>query len=183
MADDPDVYVARWGLSSMVLPVVFLVAAIVVVVLDWPPRGVVWAGAAVFFVVGVVITVQHVRRLRRRDVVLAVDAHGVHLGHDDDRKPEQSVPWGSIDAVVHFTRWHRNRDHDGGGRSATRYVGILRGDEVVTERKISGWKLDLDRLAAAVDRFGGGVPVRKLPDQGATRRRWGLSIGGWRAGD
>jgi hypothetical protein len=165
---DPGAYVVRWSPWSLGVPLVMIAVVPVVFVLAWPPGVLVWICAAAFFAGGMLVLVRAIRRLVAGTVVFAVDSRGLYLGQDDDLKRPAWIPWSAVDAVVHFRQY---KIHSENGGSWDRYVGVARGGQIVTARRIQGWRLDLDRLAEATRRFGGGTPIQHLPDQRRASRR------------
>ena len=112
--------------------------------------------AAVFELGAIYLFVFYLRRAIRRERALVIDDNGVFLGRDGERRPAELRPWTTIDAVVHFDAWAPDDE-------THRYVGVVRGREIVAFRRIDGWKLHKDRASRAVASFGGGRPFRSLP--------------------
>jgi hypothetical protein len=112
--------------------------------------------ALVFELGAIYLFVSYLRRAIRRERALVIDDDGVFLGRDDERRPAELQPWSTIDAVVHFDA--RAPDDD----ASYRYIGVVRGREIVAFRRIDGWKLNKDKASRAVARFGGGRPFRSL---------------------
>lgn len=116
----------------------------------------------------------------RHRLALQVDEHGVTLGTTQPWKSGSAfVPWADIEAVV---LWRQRA-----GRTSVRYVGLLRrpgapplpgsvqspalrsvnaalvpghlsGDLVADSRPVNFWRLDKQRLAAAIKRFAPHIP-------------------------
>jgi hypothetical protein len=100
--------------------------------------------------------VSYLLRAVRRERALVIDGNGVFLGRDDERRPAELHPWSTIDAVVHF-------DAAASDDETHRYIGVVRGREIIAFRRIEGWKLNKDKASRAVATFGQGRPFRSLP--------------------
>lgn len=129
--------------------------------LIWPPTPVSLIPAVLMVPIGVFRAVRRIRRWAGGAVRLALDSRGVFLGEDDDRRPAQLVPWSAVDAIVHFHHRSDPRDED---VKPSRYVGVLRNGRIASARRVEFWRLDLDQLAEAAQRYG-GVPVQHAPYQ------------------
>lgn len=162
MSSGAGAYVARWGARAFLWPTLILVMTVPAVVWGWRDLGGAWFVIVVFLVAAAVITVQAVRRTATGAVAFAVEERGVYLGEDENRRTAW-WSWGDIDAVVHFRFRHPG---DEGSRGAvSRYVGVMRGGQVVDSRRVQGWRLDPAGLAAATGAHGAGTPVVELPEQ------------------
>ncbi|WP_309062726.1 hypothetical protein [Streptomyces sp.] len=177
MADTlSPVYQARYGWDRRTAGVVVLSAVFTAVLLlpDMPliarVLGLPLFGAGGLFMVYTALS---------RKVALRVDETGVFLGGNPARYGATSahVPWGDITG---FVLWRQ-----AAGGTSLPYVGVTRregapalpgdgpkaravlrrlvpvpADVAVASRAVTGWRLDKDRLVAAVAHFAPGIPVR-----------------------
>lgn len=117
-----------------------------------------------------------------RKVAFRVDETGVLLGGSPARyrATTSHVPWGDITG---FVLWHqavgstslpyvgvtRRKDAPplpGDGPTARAALGALvpvPADVALSSRAVNGWRLDRDRLAAAVTHFAPAIPIRDHP--------------------
>jgi hypothetical protein len=136
------------------------------------------ACVVVFFGAGAIM---FARVAASREVALRIDAAGVTLGGYPLRyaATTEHVPWSDVETVV---LWHQRvntvtlpyvgiQRRQNASRPSGNRVGdsISRGlvshvsPEVVrSSRLIRGWQLDPQRLAASMDRFSPGTPLRNL---------------------
>ncbi len=101
-------------------------------------------------------------RAARREVIFAVHPDGVYFGSG---QVKEYVPWELISAVELFTERGRIR----GFRGSYRCVGIRAVDTGRTSehgaairsayRRMSGWRIDRDRLIGSVQQYAPGLPV------------------------
>ncbi|WP_146603508.1 hypothetical protein [Micromonospora endophytica] len=133
---------------------------------------------------GAVIAALMFKRIRsavHREPLFVIDEQGVHLGPDAFGRPAKHEPWPGIEFVVHFTGMERMTDIE---LRNHRYVGVVRGGRVVTFRAVSGWRLNVNRAAAAVDRFGGGASFAEAPAHSEVPNKWYFPLAlppGWLA--
>ena len=177
MAPESFVYEARYGWNRrtgriVIVGLVFAVAGIALPLVLRIIDIVFFGGGALFFL-GVICT---------RRVAFRVDASGVTLGGTPPRyrSGTRMVPWADIKQVV---LWEQQLPYG----SSIRYVGLVRrkgapplagrrarrlgqvaraavphhvsGDTLMASRAANSWRLDTDRLAAAVAHFAPGVKV------------------------
>jgi hypothetical protein len=178
MAAESFVYEARYGWSGrtariVIVGLVFAVAGIALPLVLRIIDIVFFGGGALFFL-GVICT---------RRVAFRVDASGVTLGGTPPRyrSGTRVVPWADIKQVV---LWEQPLPY---GRSM-RHVGLVRrkgapplagrrgqrlgrataralvpdhvsGDTLLASRAVNSWRLDADRLIAAVKHFAPGVKI------------------------
>ncbi|MGX6602154.1 hypothetical protein ACWKSP_08485 [Micromonosporaceae bacterium Da 78-11] len=98
-----------------------------------------------------------VQRAVRRELLFAIDADGVFLGRNSDHSARE--PWSRIDQVVHFTVSVSMTE----GSQKVRYVGIAQRGRIVEYRAAVDWHFDIDRAAAATEKFGQGATLVEAP--------------------
>jgi len=179
--DDGDtfVYQARYGLGGRTGMVIVGSAAFVVLGIVLPmPLAVRIIDFALFG--GGALVMLGAAASRR--VAFGVDAEGITLGGTPPRyrSGTRFVPWADIERIV---LWTQRLPPYG---TTMRYVGVARrpdapplggprtravarvtaraltpvpGDILLASRAVNGWRLDVDRLAAAVQHFAPGVPI------------------------
>lgn len=138
------------------LPVLFMVVGL----WDLASRYPFFLIGLVFEAIQVAMMFGRIRSAVRRERLFVIDEQGVHLGPDAFGRPAKHEPWSGVDCVVHFTGMERRTDVRW---TKHRYVGVVRGGRVVTFRAVTGWRLNVDRAAAAVARFGGGASFAEAP--------------------
>jgi hypothetical protein len=177
MDPEPFVYEARFGWNGRtgLIIIISLVFVFLGVVLPLSPAlrvtDIVFFGGGGVLMLGIVST---------RRVALRVDSSGITLGGVPPRyrSGTRFVPWADIDKVV---LWKQKLAYG----SSMQYVGLVRrkdapplagrrvqflgrvaaqalapqisGDTLMASRAVNGWRLDKDRLAAAVEHFAPGV--------------------------
>ncbi|MEU5781326.1 hypothetical protein [Micromonospora lupini] len=128
----------------------------------------------VFLVIGLVFEsifvstmLGRIRSALRRELLFAIDEQGVYLGPDQYGRPAIREQWSRIDFVVHFQGrvWTTQNIP-----KVVRNVGFVRDGKIITSRVMNGWRLNVNRAAAAASRFGGGTPVLKAPYHGEIPR-------------
>lgn len=178
-------YVVRFGWTPRDL-IMVPACLLFIVVGTWMAVDRQWIGVACALLGAAYLAILVTTGLIRR-VALAVTAEGVTLGMLPPWPADRSasVPWSDIDAVVlwrqrvwRFMLWPQSiywiglerraaaPPLSGSARNPTlRRIGKavvpehVSEDLMVDSRQIAFWRLDKERLRAAVDHFGGGVPV------------------------
>ena len=176
---EPGVYVARYGWNRRSGSLILGAAVFVLVALTVPMSLALRVVTLVFFGGGALV---FVASIATRRVALRVDASGVTLGGSPGRYRSTTflIPWAHISEIV---LWRQPMPY---GRSM-RYVGVVRhkgarplaghrgrrasevtaralvpgvsGDTLLASRAVNLWRLDTQRMAAAVAHFAPGVRV------------------------
>jgi hypothetical protein len=138
--------------------------------------GFLWHAQAIFLVIGIVLTTVTVIALARRQVAFRADHAGVLLAGEPDkltsrRGPGVLIPWADVEQIILYSR-------EPGDQAPVQWIGIKRRTGAAETRKVTGWPLDRDRLAAItaalapdVRTFGAtGKPGRSIegPSQAAS---------------
>lgn len=169
LMSDPRLYCARYGLTGRVLLHIAGSAGFVLIAMlvPMPTPGRVVVGGF-FGVCFVGLTAMCLST--RNKVALGIDPQGITLGGVQFRyaRTTRVVPWQDIAAVVLFEqRVGRTKmpyvgikrrtplqDPGAGGQTRQKLSALLvphvDADVVTTSRAVSGWKLDRERLAAAI---------------------------------
>jgi hypothetical protein len=178
MSPESFVYEARYGWSArtariVIVGLVFAVAGIALP-LAWRIIDIVFFGGGALFFLGVICT---------RRVAFRVDASGVTLGGTPPRyrSGTRFVPWADVKKVV---LWQQPQPYG----NSVRCIGLERrraapplagrrgrrfgrataralvpdhvsGDTLLASRAINSWRLDTDRLTAAVEHFAPEVKI------------------------
>ncbi|WP_306359279.1 hypothetical protein [Nocardia sp. CC227C] len=171
-------YEARFGFDLRSTGILGICALFVVIALVVPDMSVAlqvitivfFGGGGVFMAAG----------MASRELALRVDDDGITLGGPPLRRKDTtvSVPWSDIAAVVLFRqrvshgasmRYIGVRRHEGlpplpraqgmAAKAAPRLIPHIPPDVIAASRPISGWRLDEDRLAAAVRQHAPHVPI------------------------
>jgi hypothetical protein len=175
---EPGVYVARYGWNRRSGSLILGAAVFVLVALTVPMSLALRVVTLVFFGGGVLVVIANIASRR---VALRVDADGITLGGSPGRyrSTTRLIPWADIREVV---LWRQPMPY---GRSI-RYVAVARrhgapplagrrgqragqvtartltpvsGDTLLASRAANLWRLDADRMSAAVAHFAPGVRV------------------------
>ncbi|MGH3187822.1 MAG: hypothetical protein ACRDPY_47320 [Streptosporangiaceae bacterium] len=178
MSAEPGVYVARYGWNRRSGSLVIGAAVFVLVALTVPMSLALRVVTLVFFGGGALVFIANIASRR---VALRVDAGGITLGGSPGRyrSATRLIPWADIREVV---LWRQPMPY---GRSM-RYVAVVRrkgarplagrrgqragkvtaraltpvsGDTLLASRAANLWRLDADRMSAAVAHFAPGVRV------------------------
>ncbi|GIH78356.1 hypothetical protein Plo01_47850 [Planobispora longispora] len=178
MEHDPDVYEARYGFSwkdflAFLGCLAFVLVAILASSEDFP----LWLRLLCGGFSGFGCVVLPARMMSRK-LPLRVDWEGITLGSEFLRPSSGAVlvPWGEIEAVVLWA-WGSKYAQigyigldrragapalPGGPDAMTRAMltsgGIPR-NLVESSRPINGWRLDVDRMLALIERYGEHVTV------------------------
>jgi hypothetical protein len=174
----PGIYVARYGWNRRSGSLIIGAAAFVLVALTAPMSLALRVVTLVFFGGGALVVIANIASRR---VALRIDASGITLGGSPGRYRSTSrlIPWADIREVV---LWRQPMPY---GRSI-RYVAVARrkgapplagrrgrrvgqvtartltpvsGDTLLASRAANLWRLDADRMSAAVAQFAPGVRV------------------------
>lgn len=180
MTDDaPPVYQARYGWDRRTTGTVAGSAALTAVLLlpgvPLPAQalGLPLFGAGGLFMAYIALS---------RKIAFRVDETGVFLGGSPARYKATTahVPWGDITGLVF---WHQvasgtsmpyvgvtrrtgapNLPGDGPiARAALNHLVPVPPDVVMSSRAVNGWRLDKERLTAAVAHFAPGTPMQDYP--------------------
>jgi len=183
-------YEARYGWTGKTVRVVLVCVVFLALAVggSFVPGNPVWLGVVigVFALTGLATmvgaAVSHALALR-------VDASGVALGGSPLRRnaPATEVPWQDVAAIVLWTqdlglfnqKMHYAGVHLKSGvpplpmsarmrRVSAALVPNVPTDVVRASVAINGWRLDRDRLEAAVAAFGGGVEILDLTEGSRT---------------
>ena len=179
VSPEPGVYVARYGWNGRSGSLIIGAAAFVLVALTVPMSLALRVVTLVFFGGGAVV---FIASIATRRVALRVDASGITLGGSPARyrSTTRLIPWADVREVV---LWRQPMPY---GRSM-RYVAVARrggapplggrrgrragkvtaraltpgvsGDTLLASRAANLWRLDTDRMTAAVAHFAPGVRV------------------------
>ncbi|MGH3235840.1 MAG: hypothetical protein ACRDOH_21825 [Streptosporangiaceae bacterium] len=108
--------------------------------------GFLWHTQAVFLAIGVVLAVLAVIALARRRLAFRADHAGILLPGEPDRLTSRRgravlIPWADVEQIILYS-------HEPGEHAPVQRIGITRRIGAVEARKITGWRLDRDRLAA-----------------------------------
>jgi hypothetical protein len=108
--------------------------------------GFLWHTQAIFLVIGVVLATVTVIALARRQLAFRADHAGILLPGEPDRLtarrgPAVPIPWADVEQIILYSS-------EPGEQAAVQRIGIKRRIGAVEARKITGWRLDRDRLAA-----------------------------------
>jgi hypothetical protein len=179
MPSEPFVYEARYGWNRRTGLVIIGGLAFTVLAVALPGMSLamrifvsVFFGGGALFLLGVICT---------RRVAFRVDASGVTLGGMPPRYRAQTrlIPWADIEKIIlwkqqlpvaplPYVGLMRRKDAAPLASPRARRVGEITarafapqvsGDTLMSSRAINGWRLDTDRLIAAVAHFAPGVPV------------------------
>ncbi len=164
--------------------------------------GFLWLSPVIFLPIGIILAAFIARGagvidLARRTVAFRADHEGIMLGAVPDKLTVRRgsalfIPWADVERIILYPAYPRGR----GGHPAVQCVGVQRrtaaapllwGNEQApgcpvprvaawATRKITGWKLDRGRLAAAVAAIAPGIPILDItadssmegPGQGAS---------------
>jgi len=175
---EPGMYVARYGWNRRSGSLVIGAAVFVLVALTAPMSLALRVVTLVFFGGGALVVIANIASRR---VALRIDASGITLGGSPGRyrSTTRLIPWADIKEVV---LWRQPMPY---GRSM-RYVAVARrkgapplagrrgqragkvtartltpvsGDTLLASRAANLWRLDADRMSAAVAHFAPGVRV------------------------
>jgi hypothetical protein len=178
VSPEPGVYVARYGWNGRSGGLIIGAAVFVLIAVTAPMSLALRVVTLVFFGGGALV---FVGSIATRRVALRVDARGITLGGSPGRyrSTTRLIPWADVREVV---LWRQPMPY---GRSV-RYVAVARhrgapplagrrgqragkvtagaltpvsGDMLLASRAANLWRLDTDRLTAAVARFAPGVRV------------------------
>ena len=178
VSPEPGVYVARYGWNRRSGSLIIGAAVFVLVALTVPMSLALRVVTLVFFGGGALVFIANIASRR---VALRVDASGITLGGSPGRyrSTTRLIPWADIREVV---LWRQPMPY---GRSM-RYVAVARrkgapplagrrgqragkvtaraltpvsGDTLLASRAANLWRLDTDRMTAAVAHFAPGVRV------------------------
>jgi hypothetical protein len=175
---EPGVYVARYGWNRRSGSLIIGAAVFVLVAVTAPMSLALRVVTLVFFGGGALV---FIATIASRRVALRVDASGITLGGSPGRyrSTTRLIPWADVREVV---LWRQPMPY---GRSM-RYVAVARrkgappltgrrgrragrvtartltpvhGDTLLASRAVNLWRLDTDRMTAAVAHFAPGVRV------------------------
>jgi hypothetical protein len=178
VSPEPGVYVARYGWNRRSGSLIIGAAVFVLVALTVPMSLALRVVTLVFFGGGALVFIANIASRR---VALRVDASGITLGGSPGRYRStiRLIPWADVREVV---LWRQPMPY---GRSM-RYVAVARrkgapplagrrgqragkvtaraltpvsGDTLLASRAANLWRLDTDRMTAAVAHFASGVRV------------------------
>jgi hypothetical protein len=178
VSTEPGVYVARYGWNRRSGSLILGAAVFVLVALTAPMSLALRVVTLVFFGGGALVFIANIASRR---VALRIDASGITLGGSPGRyrSTTRLIPWADIRKVV---LWRQPMPY---GRSM-RYVAVARrngapplagrrgrraakatartlapvsGDTLLASRAANLWRLDTDRMSAAVAHFAPGVRV------------------------
>lgn len=147
--------------------------------------GFLWHSPVIFLPIGIILAAFIARGagvidLARRTIAFRVDDEGIMLGAVPDKLTVRRgsalfIPWPDVERIILYQAYSRGT----GGRAAAQCVGVERrasapplrwGNEQApgcpvpgvaawATRRITGWQLDRDRLAAATAVAAPGVPI------------------------
>ena len=108
--------------------------------------GFLWHTQAIFLVIGVVLVIPAVMALARRQLAFRADHAGILLGGKHNRLttrrgPAVLIPWVDVEQIILYSS-------EPGDQAPVQRIGIQRRNGAAEARKITGWRLDRDRLAA-----------------------------------
>lgn len=108
--------------------------------------GFLWHTQAVFLVIGVALVIPAVMALARRQLAFRADHAGILLGGQHNRLttrrgPAVLIPWVGVEQIILYSS-------EPGDQAPVQRIGIEHRNNAAEARKITGWRLDRDRLAA-----------------------------------
>ncbi len=108
--------------------------------------GFLWHTQAIFLVIGVALATLTVIALARRQLAFRADHAGILLPGEPDRLTARRgtgvlIPWADVEQIILYSS-------DPGEQAAVQRIGIRRRTGGLEARKITGWRLDRDCLAA-----------------------------------
>ena len=108
--------------------------------------GFLWHTQAIFLVIGVVLVIPAVMVLARRQLAFRADHAGILLGGKHNRLttrrgPAVLIPWADVEQIILYSS-------EPDDQAPVQRIGIQLRNGAPEARKITGWRLDRDRLAA-----------------------------------
>jgi hypothetical protein len=119
--------------------------------------GFVWHTQVIFLVIGVVLFTLAVIVLARRELAFRADHAGILLGGEPNRLtarrgPAVLIPWADVEQIILYSR-------EPGEQAPVQRIGIQRRIGAMEARKVTGWRLDRDRLAAVTAAVASDVGI------------------------
>jgi hypothetical protein len=178
VSPEPGVYVARYGWNGRSGGLIIGAAVFVLIAVTVPMSLALRVVTLVFFGGGALV---FIASIATRRVALRVDARGITLGGSPGRyrSTTRLIPWAEVREVVLWRqpmpygrsmRYVAVARHSGApplagrrgrraGRVAARALTPVSGDMLLASRAANLWRLDTDRMTAAVAHFAPGVRV------------------------
>jgi hypothetical protein len=178
VSPEPGVYVARYGWNGRSGGLIIGAAVFVLIAVTVPMSLALRVVTLALFGGGALV---FIASIATRRVALRVDASGITLGGSPGRyrSTTRLIPWADVREVVlwrqpvpygHSVRYVAVARHKGApplagrrgrraGQVAARALTPVSGDMLLASRAANLWRLDTDRMTAAVAHFAPGVRV------------------------